>query len=66
MLTKNTLRQFQEFRELKKNRHNLSKEQYIKELQFRLENVKADIAAPELSESQIQLLFQLLDKRKAT
>ena len=63
MLTKNTLKQFKEFRDLKKRRDKLSKEHYIKELQLKLDNIKADISAPELSEPEIRVLFRLLDKK---
>ncbi|NYJ27551.1 hypothetical protein [Allomuricauda sp. ARW1Y1] len=63
MLTKNTLKQFQEFRDLKKNRNKFTREHYIKELQLRLENIKADISAPELSEEEMRTLFNLLEKK---
>ena len=63
MLTKNTLKHFQEFRDLKKNRNKFTREHYIKELQLRLENIKADISAPELSEEEMRTLFNLLEKK---
>lgn len=65
MLSKNTLKQFKEFRALKKNKDNISKEQYFNELQKRLESVKADLSAPELNEKELKTLFKLLGDQKA-
>lgn len=64
MLSKNTLKQFKEFRALKKNKDNISREQYFNELQQRLENIRADMSAPELSEQEMKTLFKLLGERK--
>lgn len=65
MLSKNSLQQFREFRSLKKNKHKLTKEQYIKELEIRLENIKADIAAPNLTDVENKTLFRLLEHKKS-
>lgn len=66
MLSKNTLKQFREFRTLKKNKEQLSKEQYFKELQMRLDSIKADISAPDLSETETRTLFRLLGDKESS
>lgn len=66
MLSKNTLKQFREFRALKKNKDKLSKEQYFKELEMKLESIKADISAPELSDKETRTLFYLLSDKESS
>lgn len=62
-INRRTLKLYREFKALKKNRHNFSDEQYINELQKRLDDFNADIEAPELSQLELSTLFKLVSKK---
>lgn len=60
MATRKDLQILREFRTLKKNRALLGDVQYEKELKRLLADLKADIAAPEISSLEKKMLVKLL------
>jgi len=62
LINRRTLKLYREFKALKKNRHLLSDEDYVKELQKRLDDFNADIEAPELSQLELGTLIRLVSK----
>ena len=60
MINKRTLKIYREFKSLKKRKHLLTREQYVKELEKCLADFNADIESPELTDGELNSLFKLV------
>ncbi|WP_421801796.1 hypothetical protein [Flagellimonas sp.] len=63
MINKRTIKLYREFKSLKKNKHLFTGEQYVNELEKILDDLNADIDAPQLSETEIDTFLKLITNR---